>query len=78
MRTTVRKWGNSLAIRIPSALADELDLRDGAEIQLDTRDGTLVASPVGRFTLDALVAGIVDEATHAEVEWGQPLGREIL
>jgi antitoxin MazE len=30
----VAKWGNSLAIRIPAAVADVLELRAGDEIQI--------------------------------------------
>jgi antitoxin MazE len=37
----VSKWGNSLAIRIPSAVADELNLKAGDEITVQ------VASPAG-------------------------------
>ncbi|WP_396271309.1 AbrB/MazE/SpoVT family DNA-binding domain-containing protein [Granulicella paludicola] len=31
----VAKWGNSLAIRIPAALAEELDLKVGDDVQLE-------------------------------------------
>ena len=74
MRATVRKWGNSLAIRIPTALVDELGFREGGEVHLSSRNGTLVASPVGRWTLDVLVAGITQR--HEEITWGAPEGRE--
>lgn len=30
----VAKWGNSLAIRVPSAVADALDLKEGDEIEV--------------------------------------------
>ncbi len=30
----VAKWGNSLAIRLPGALVDALELKEGDEIQL--------------------------------------------
>lgn len=38
VRTTVRKWGNSLGVRIPSVLADDAKLADGAEVELTVRD----------------------------------------
>jgi antitoxin MazE len=30
----VSKWGNSLAIRLPSAVVDALDLREGDQIEI--------------------------------------------
>lgn len=34
----VAKWGNSLAVRIPSSVADALELREGDEIELHAVD----------------------------------------
>ena len=31
----VSKWGNSLAVRLPSAVVEALDLKDGDEIEID-------------------------------------------
>ena len=33
----VAKWGNSLAVRLPKALAENLDLRVGDEVQVVAR-----------------------------------------
>jgi antitoxin MazE len=30
----VAKWGNSLAIRVPSAVADALELKEGDEVEI--------------------------------------------
>jgi len=32
----VAKWGNSLAIRLPAAVAEVLDLKEGDDITFDT------------------------------------------
>ena len=34
----VAKWGNSLAIRLPAALVEALELRDGDEIEVHIAD----------------------------------------
>ena len=34
MLTKVQKWGNSLALRIPNALAEEAGLEAGSEVEL--------------------------------------------
>ncbi len=47
---TVQMWGNSLAIRIPTALAGQLQVTDGSAVDLEVRDGELVVSPTDRRT----------------------------
>ena len=34
----VAKWGNSLAIRLPAAVVEALDLKDGDDIELKVLD----------------------------------------
>ena len=38
----VAKWGNSLAVRLPAGLVEELKLRDGDEIELVPRGGGII------------------------------------
>ena len=56
MRTRIRKWGNSLGVRIPSALAEDAHLHEGAEVDVTIREGQLVIVPV--LSLAELVSGI--------------------
>ncbi len=34
----VAKWGNSLAVRLPAAVVEALDLREGDEIEIHVAD----------------------------------------
>jgi antitoxin MazE len=34
----IAKWGNSLAVRLPAAVVEALDLRDGDDIELTVLD----------------------------------------
>lgn len=79
MRTSVRKWGNSLAIRIPKPLAEDTRLRDGAEVELTVERGRLVAVPLRepRYTLQQLLARVTRNNRHREIETGTPIGREV-
>jgi len=79
MVTKVRKWGNSLAVRIPKALAREIEAECGCEVNLEVENGRLVITPVKRprYTLKELLAGITPENLHGEVDWGPPMGREV-
>lgn len=78
MRAQVRRWGNSLAVRIPKPLAADVGMEEGAVVELSVSDGNLVITPVRphRFRLDDLLAGVTDANLHGEVETGAPVGRE--
>ena len=79
MVSTVAKWGNSLAVRIPQNVAKELDLAEGIEIQISAIEGTVVIKPKHRkrYSLDELVQGITPENIHGEIDSGIAVGNEI-
>lgn len=79
MRTSVQKWGNSLAIRIPKPLAEDTRLQQGVEVELTVERGRLVAVPLHppRHSLDALLAGVTPRNRHREIDPGSPIGREL-
>jgi antitoxin MazE len=74
----VQKWGNSLAIRIPSALAEQLMVKQGSEVNLLLDGDRLVIKPRrSEPSLSALLAQVTDENIHSEVATGEPTGREV-
>ena len=78
MVTKVQKWGNSLGVRIPKAIAEDAEIREGTNVDLIAKDGRLVIAPVKRrYTLKDLVSKITPENRHAETDWGGPTGREV-
>jgi antitoxin MazE len=80
MTATIQKWGHSLAVRLPQAVADEAHLGEGKEVELvQTAEGVLLKSKRKvRYKLADLVAGITLENVHPATEWGAPVGREIV
>ena len=76
--TTVSKWGNSLAIRIPQALAKEASITEGDCVALaDDSDGSIVLRPTRRrYELSELVSQITPKNRHRETAWGIPRGKE--
>jgi antitoxin MazE len=78
MRAKVQKWGNSLAVRIPKAIAELVELADGREVELSVEEGKMIVQPARkrRYTLDELVAGITDENRHDEIGTGPSVGNE--
>ncbi len=78
MLTKVQKWGNSIALRIPKAFADEMQIAADSAVELTIEDGKLIIASVERpsYTLEELLAGITAENLHGEVDWGAPVGLE--
>src|SRR5438067_1357271 len=68
MKTRVQKWGNSLAVRIPKALAAEAGLGQDVAVELSLVKGKLVIEPLPeeRLTLGELLRGVTDDNLHAE------------
>ena len=78
MQTKVQKWGNSLGVRIPRGLAEEVGLGAGTEVSLSAKDGELVFRPSvpSRIRLVDLLAGVTPENIHASVDTGDAVGVE--
>jgi len=79
MRAQVSTWGNSLAVRIPKAYANEMRIEEGSEVDIQISNGLIILSPLSRnYTLESLLAGITPENIHEETDTGKPLGKEIV
>ncbi len=77
MRTRVRKWGNSLAVRIPSDLAQESGVAEGSEVYLVARQGRLVVTPARpRIHLSDLIRAVTASNLPDESWDDPPRGRE--
>ena len=79
MITTVQKWGNSLGVRIPSAAAKEVRLREGSQVEIRGEDSRLVIVPLEQpgFALDVMLKKITKDNAPGEVDFGPPQGREV-
>src|SRR5215210_7295046 len=76
------RWGNSLAVRIPKALAEALKVSDGKQADMRVENGTLVLRPIvkpgrkPRYTLHELLRGMSKDDVPQEVDWGPSRGNE--
>lgn len=78
MKTTIQKWGNSLAVRIPRPFAEEIHLQENTTVDLTIRSGKLVIVPAEPVvTLESLVEQITNENRHDEIETGRRVGNEV-
>jgi antitoxin MazE len=78
MRTQLQKWGNSLAVRIPKAFAEDLGLGQDSAVDLVLEDGCMVVRPavVPRYELGDLLSRVCEDNLHGEYDIGCPAGSE--
>jgi len=76
--TQIAKWGNSLGLRLPKAVAREARMDEGDIVDVSVENGAVVirASRL-TYSLEQLVAGITARNRHDESDWGTPVGREV-
>ena len=70
MKTSVQKWGNSLAVRIPKSFADGLGLGNSSPVEISLEEGAVIIKPDRDriFELDSLLSKITDENIHSRWE----------
>ena len=78
MDAQVKKWGNSLALRIPQTLARQMDIGPDSRVRLTLRGDNLLISPLRRprVRLEELLAGVKAHNQHGETAAGRALGEE--
>jgi antitoxin MazE len=75
MHMRVTRWGNSLAVRLPKAVAEQAELREGADIAVS--DGRItIQRRAPSYSLDELVEQITSDRRHDETDWGELQGDE--
>ena len=77
VKTRVVKWGNSLAVRIPKAAAEDACMREGDSLVIEASEDHIELRRAERIpTLAELVAQITPENRHREVATGPDRGKE--
>ena len=83
MKGTVKKWGNSAAVRIPAAVLEAAHVDLDQVVDVREEAGRIIIEPVRarpRYTLDELVAQCDPKKrlSREEREWidAPPVGRE--
>ena len=79
MQQIIKKWGNSLALRIPKSIADSGNISRGSLVNMFIEDGKLIIQPIqgSKFSLEALLSQITDDNKHSETDTGTHTGEEI-
>jgi len=85
MQMTIKKWGNSLATRIPKAIAESTDLHLDQLVDIEEVNGKIVITPIAvkkEYKLDELLSQCKPgsmEIDKEDQEWlnDVPAGREV-
>ena len=81
METTVQKWGNSHAIRIPKPILDLLFLKENDKVELKADAKSIVVTKANRkrrakTSLEERFEGYHGSYVCSECDFGKPVGNE--
>jgi antitoxin MazE len=77
METTIKKWGNSLGIRIPKFIVKEFALKDGSLVDINDKENQIIIKTKKKNILNDLLKKINKDNIHEEFEVESPVGKEI-
>jgi antitoxin MazE len=70
-------WGNSLGIRLPQTIIQQMGLKQGDLVAISTEGNKIILSPARpKYTLNELLKDVTPDTQHDEVDWGEPAGEE--
>ena len=79
MYTTIQKWGNSQAVRIPRAILEKAELNENDRVEIKVVDGNVTIIPVKKHrTLEERIADYEDDYNCSEWDTGEQKGKEVL
>lgn len=84
VETEIKKWGNSLALRVSGIMAEMPQFKPGTKVTVDVSgEGLVVRRASGQagkyqfpFSESELLDGMTPESAHADA-WAKPSGTEL-
>ncbi len=78
MLATLQKWGNSQGVRIPKTLIDSLHWNNDEKLSIVADNNKIIIEPVHkRKNIMELFADYNEDYTPEEIDWGEPVGKEV-
>ncbi|MDI6880294.1 MAG: AbrB/MazE/SpoVT family DNA-binding domain-containing protein, partial [Desulfitobacteriaceae bacterium] len=79
MYTTIQKWGNSHAIRLPKGILAAVDLHENDRVTIDADNDKIVIKRLneGHKTLQERLAGYTGDFKCSEWDTGETRGNEV-
>lgn len=66
MEIKLRKWGNSIGLRIPHHIAKNFGIDENSTIELSESDDIIILKKKQKLDLDELIDSIPDDFTYPE------------
>jgi antitoxin MazE len=76
MAVTLQKWGNSVGVRLPKPMLEQVGLKEGAQVDVLVEGDHLVIRRE-RLKLADLLAPCKPENRPDPIDFGPPVGREV-
>lgn len=72
MKTSIRKWGDSLTVRIPNSFATEIGIIQGSTVEMKIVGRKIALEPTTppEYALEDLLEGVTEDNLHTEVSTG--------
>jgi antitoxin MazE len=79
MRIKIKKWGNSLALRIPKAFVFKSKIREDEYVNMTLEENKIVIMPEEdrKYTLKELLSGVNKSNLHRELDFSKQNGNEL-
>jgi antitoxin MazE len=79
MQVVVKKWGNSASVRIPARVMAAADIAIDQAVDVREENGRIIIEPIRApsYDIETMVAEMDPETFHEDVDFGQPVGKEV-
>jgi antitoxin MazE len=80
MQAEVKKWGNSLGVRLPKLILEQVNVKENDKIEIEVVSGEIVIKKkdiLNCNSLEELFENFDGEYERVEIDWGKPVGREV-
>ncbi|MEY3783885.1 MAG: hypothetical protein RLZZ230_207 [Candidatus Parcubacteria bacterium] len=78
MKTSIQKWGNSLAVRLPKNITEQKSIKEGSGVNVMIKDNQIVIELVQEeVSLKSMLSNISAANLHGESKWSSAQGNEV-
>ena len=79
MEAVIKKWGNSLGLRLPKVMAEHFNINDGSLLELRIEKDYIKITPSKKpkLKLNELLSKVNKNNIHSEIDTGDSLGNEV-
>ena len=82
MLTTIQRWGNSQAVRLPKLVLESLFMQENDAVEITTDNDAIIIKKAKRKrrakkSLEERFENYTGDYKCSEYNWGKPVGKEV-